>query len=149
MTHTVAPTRRTFIRAAAWTTPVVMVVAASPAFATSHPPVIVPDSVPDVTKCPGRSVGGADYSYVFSFTLTGTPDTFTVTSLFVAGVEFDVARILISGSTVHVRTVSSTNSADSDGNGTVVYTSNGETYTFTFDYDGRSHPNHNLCEATL
>lgn len=141
-TTNLAPTRRTLVKGAAWSVPVISIVAAAPAFAASPEPVIT--TGPKTSKCPGNATDDP-FTYIFTFGLSAEPMTFVVTSLIINGQVFDVARVVIDGKTVHVVSVASTNSADAEGNGSVTYTVNGVQHTYLFVYKG-SHPNLALCK---
>lgn len=141
-TTNLAPTRRTLVKGAAWSVPVISIVAAAPAFAASPEPVIT--TGPKSSKCPGNSTDDP-FTYIFTFGLSAVPTTFVATSLIINGQLFNVARVVIDGKTVHVVSVASSNSADADGNGSVTYKVNGVDHTYFFVYDG-SHPNQALCK---
>lgn len=140
--------RRTLVRGIAWTTPVVALAAAAPAFAASFPPIKI--TYLEAIKCPGNSSGSAgnEFTYVFKFRADSVPAQGSVvaTSLTVNGVVFAVDRVVIEGTDIYVVTQSSTNSADADGSGQITYTSGFPpvTQTVVFTYNG-SHPDQQLC----
>lgn len=152
--------RRTVVRGAAWSVPVIAVAAQAPAFAASYPPVTI-NGYTEAAKCPGKSAGGNDneFTYVFTFTTTTndvTPDMFTVTGSLVTinGTVFTVKEIkteptLGGGTTIFVITVPGTNSADGEGDLYFTYLSGSPAQSRTigpFAYDG-THPNVKLCRV--
>jgi len=69
--NTWSPSRRTLVKGAAWTAPVVAVGVAAPAFAASPSdctPVLT--FSPDSCKCPGQSVGTEEFVYYLKFCVT-------------------------------------------------------------------------------
>ena len=150
--------RRTVVRGAAWSVPVIAVAAPIPAFAASYPPVII-TGYTEAGKCPGKSAGGNDneFTYIFTFTTTTpnvTADMFTIAGSVVTinGTVFTVKEIKTvsdgnGGTIIYVITVPSTNSADGTGSLTFNYYSGDPAQYITagpFPYDG-THPNQNLC----
>ena len=151
--------RRTVVRGAAWSVPVIAIAAPIPAFAASYPPVII-SGYTEAAKCPGRSAGGNDneFTYIFTFTTTTpnvTADMFTIggSVVTVNGVTFQVKEIKTvsdgnGGTTIYVITVPGTNSADGTGSLSFSYYSGDPAQYVTagpFPYDG-THPNQNLCK---
>ena len=151
--------RRTVVRGAAWSVPVIAIAAPIPAFAASYPPVII-SGYTEAAKCPGRSAGGNDneFTYIFTFTTTTpnvTADMFTIggSVVTVNGVTFQVKEIKTvsdgnGGTIIYVITVPGTNSADGTGSLSFSYYSGDPAQYVTagpFPYDG-THPNQNLCK---
>ncbi len=151
-------TRRTVVRGAAWTVPVIAVAAPIPAFAASYPPVII-QGYTEAAKCPGQSAGGNsnEFTYIFTFTTTTpnvTPDMFTVagSQVIINGTIFQVKEIKTvsdgnGGTVIYVITQPGVNSADGAGNLTFSYSSGSPAQNVVagpFPYDG-THPNQNLC----
>lgn len=118
-------TRRTLVRGAAWTVPVVVVAAQAPAFAASYPPITL--TFVGGEKCPGRSAvaDGNDKTYIFQFEADTAPAAGSVTAstVTVNGADFDVKRISIIGTRVYVITESSRSSANASGAGSISYRS--------------------------
>lgn len=118
-------TRRTLVRGAAWTVPVVMVAAQAPAFAASYPPITL--TFVGGEKCPGRSAvaNGNDKTYIFQFEADSPPAAGSVSAsqVTVNGDIFTVTRISIIGTRVYVITESSGSSANASGAGSITYTS--------------------------
>lgn len=137
-------TRRTLTQGAAWSVPVIAVAAHAPAFAASTV-IIVPGSEVKMTKCPGQSDKTDPWTYIATFITTGVASSVTVSSFTVNGVNFPVERVVVEGSTFHVVTQPSTNSADAEGAGLIFYNAGGGEQSFDFVYDG-SHPNQQLCK---
>jgi hypothetical protein len=148
--------RRTVVRGAAWSVPVIAVAAPIPAFAASYPPVII-TGYTDAYKCPGQSSGGNNnsYTYIFEFTANGTVTADQIAGLTVVinGVTFQVKFVNTvangSGTTLYVVTQASTNSADGAGTLSFTYQSGDPVQTVTagpFPYDG-THPNQTLCRT--
>jgi hypothetical protein len=150
--------RRTVVRGAAWSVPVIAIAAPIPAFAASYPPVKI-TGYTEAAKCPGQSAGGNsnEFTYIFTFTATSpnvTPDMFTVagSTVTVNGTVFPVKEIKTAsdgngGTIIYVITVPGTNSADGTGTLSFTYQSGDPVQTVTagpFPYDG-THPNQSLC----
>lgn len=150
--------RRTVVRGAAWSVPVIAMVAPVPAFAASYPPIII-SGYTEAAKCPGQSAGGNEneFTYIFTFTTDSnnvTPDMFTIegATVNINGTIFQVKEIKTvakpgGGTIIYVITVPGTNSADGAGSLTFTYSSGSPAQTLTagpFPYDG-THPNQNLC----
>ena len=151
-------TRRTVVRGAAWTVPVIAVAAPVPAFAASYPPVII-QGYTEAAKCPGQSAGGNsnEFTYIFTFTTTTpnvTADMFTVagSTVTVNGVTFVVREIKTvsdgnGGTIIYVITMPGTNSADGAGTLSFSYYSGDPAQYVTagpFPYDG-TRPDQTLC----
>lgn len=130
--------RRTLVRGIAWTTPVVALAAAAPAFAASYPPVKL--SFVGGEKCPGNSAGsnGNGKTYIFQFEADSAPAQGSVTAgtVTVNGAIFTVKRVTVKGTTVYLVTESSGSSANASGAGSLTYTSGMPplTQTVTFTY---------------
>lgn len=152
--------RRTVVRGAAWSVPVIAVAAPIPAFAASFPPVII-TGYTEAAKCPGRSAGGNEneFTYIFTFTTTSnnvTPEMFTVAGAVVNinGTIFPVKQIKTEaisggGTRIYVITVPGENSADGTGDLNFTYQSGSPSQTVTagpFPYNG-THPNQQLCRT--
>ena len=146
--------RRTVVRGAAWSVPVIAIAAPIPAFAASYPPVII-TGYTDAYKCPGQSSGGNNnsYTYIFEFTANGTVTSDQIAGLTVVinGQTFTVRYVntVTSGgtTTLYVVTQASTNSADGTGTLSFTYQSGDPVQTVTagpFPYNG-THPNQQLC----
>ena len=146
--------RRTVVRGAAWSVPVIAIAAPLPAFAASYPPVII-TGYTDAYKCPGQSSGGNNnsYTYIFEFTANGTVTSDQIAGLTVVinGQTFTVRYVntVTSGgtTTLYVVTQASTNSADGTGTLSFTYQSGDPVQTVTagpFPYNG-THPNQQLC----
>ena len=150
--------RRTVVRGAAWSVPVIAIAAPIPAFAASYPPVVI-SGYTEAAKCPGQSAGGNsnEFTYIFTFTTTTpnvTPEMFTVggSVVTVNGTVFQVKQIKTvsdgnGGTIIYVITVPGTNSADGAGSLTFTYQSGDPVQTVVagpFPYDG-THPNQSLC----
>lgn len=146
--------RRTVVRGAAWSVPVIAIAAPIPAFAASYPPVII-SGYTDAYKCPGQSSGGNNnsYTYIFEFTANGTVTSDQIAGLTVVinGQTFTVRYVntVTSGgtTTLYVVTQASTNSADGTGTLSFTYQSGDPVQTVTagpFPYNG-THPNQQLC----
>lgn len=88
--------RRTIVRGAAWSVPVIAMAAPVPVFAASFPPVII-SGFTDAYKCPGQSAGGNEneFTYIFEFTADGTVTADQIAGLVVTinGVEFSVKYV--------------------------------------------------------
>lgn len=147
--------RRTVVRGAAWSVPVIAIAAPIPAFAASYPPVII-TGYTDAYKCPGQSSGGNNnsYTYIFEFTASGTVTADQIAGLVVVinGTSFNVKYVntVANGdgtTTLYVVTQASTNSADGTGTLSFTYQSGDPVQTVTagpFPYNG-THPNQQLC----
>lgn len=137
-------TRRTVVRGAAWTVPVIAIAAPIPAFAASFPPIKL-DYV-EAIKCPGA--GQNDKTYLFKFTADSVPPqgSITVLTLTINGQAVPSDRVIIEGTTVYVESVTRDNSADADGTITITYTSGfpPDTQTLSFTYNG-TRPDNALC----
>ena len=142
--------RRTVVRGAAWSVPVIAVAAQAPAFAASAPPIII--TYVGAIKCPGNSAGGNDnsFTYIFQFTADSAPTVGSVsaTSVTINGVVFLVRDVVEQGTTIYVISKPSTNSADADGAGSITYTSGVPAVqnTVTFVYNG-TNPDVSLCRS--
>lgn len=140
--------RRSVVRGIAWTTPVIALAAAAPAFAASFPPINI--SYIGATKCPGRSAQGNNnsFTYIFEFVADSVPAVGSVSAsnVTVNGVVFAVKDVVESGTTIYVITVESENSADADGSGSITYTSGSPAVSKTvpFTYNG-TRPDQELC----
>lgn len=148
--------RRTVVRGAAWSVPVIAVAAPIPAFAASFPPVII-SGFTDAYKCPGQSAGGNanEFTYIFEFTANGTVTADQIAGLVVTinGLQFQVKYVntepMGSNTKLYVVSEASTNSADGEGDLTFTYTSGSPAQTVTagpFPYNG-THPNQQLCRT--
>ena len=144
-------TRRTVVRGAAWTVPVIAVAAPVPAFSASFPPIRL--TFTSGEKCPGNSNGGNGNrkTYIFQFQADSPPPrrdcacsaiggsasgtgvsgiadpgvagSISANTVTVNGEVFTVTRITVIGSTVYIVTESSGNSANASGQGSITYTS--------------------------
>lgn len=133
-------TRRTVVRGAAWTAPLVAVGVAVPAFAASIPvPTVDGNSVGG--KCPGQSTD-FEWGFVVPVSTTGPVNSLVITNLVYNGQllgpgEFCVAT---AGPQLFVISFDSTSSANGVGGGTFDYTltyvGGTATGTATFSYDG-------------
>lgn len=150
--------RRTLVRGAAWSVPVIALAGPVPAYAASYPPIVV-SGYTEAAKCPGRSAGGNsnEFTYIFTFTTTTnnvTPDMFTSAgaTVNVNGTIFAVKEIKTEsssggGTRIYVITQPGTNSADGEGDLNFTYRSGSPLQTVTagpFPYDG-THPDQQLC----
>lgn len=137
-------TRRTVVRGAAWTVPVIAVAAPMPAFAASFPPIKL--TYDEAIKCPGS--GQNDKTYLFKFTADSVPPqgSITVLTLTINGQAVPSDRVIIEGTTVYVESVTRDNSADASGTIAITYTSGFPpvTQTLSFAYNG-THPDNVLC----
>jgi hypothetical protein len=139
---TLHPTRRTLVKGAAWTVPVISIAAAAPAYASSTTVIV---SGPATSKCSGRSAGGStEFTYIFTFTTDGALANATVANLVINGTVFAVDRVVVEGSLIHVVSTSSSDSANAAGTGVLTYTVDGTDRTFPFTYSG-THPDQELC----
>lgn len=116
-------TRRTVVRGAAWTAPIVAVAVAAPAFAASvtiPPPVI--DGAVVGGKCPGQSTD-FPYGFVIPVKLTSPVQTFAVTNVIYNGDTVDACTAPASSVPTDLWAVSwnSTSSANGVGSGTFAY----------------------------
>ena len=142
--------RRTVVRGAAWSVPVIAVAAQAPAFAASAPPIII--TYVGATKCPGNSAQGNNnsFTYIFEFTADSTPAVGSVSASTVTinGVDFNVKDVVEVGTTIYVITDASTNSADAAGAGSISYTSGMPPVpkTVPFTYNG-TRPDQDLCRT--
>lgn len=132
-------TRRTVVRGAAWTVPVIAVAAPVPAFSASFPPIKL--TFTSGEKCPGNSSGGNQgnvKTYIFRFQADSPPVAGSISANIVTvnGEAFAVTRITVIGSTVYIVTESSGNSANAAGQGSITYASGFPkvTQTVTFTY---------------
>lgn len=110
---TTQPTRRGFLKAAAWTVPAVTVVAAAPAYATS---LVEPPATSDCVihahrvKKPGRGPGRNRWVYQFDIRCTGRTESVIVRGKPATRVRGDVWTIELAGKH-HVLPVSVTTAA--------------------------------------
>ena len=132
-------TRRTVVRGAAWTVPVIAIAAPVPAFSASFPPIKL--TFTSGEKCPGNSNGdnqGNRKTYIFQFQADSPPvaGSISANTVTVNGAVFTVTRVTVIGSTVYMVTESSGNSANASGQGSITYTSGFPqvTQTVTFTY---------------
>ncbi len=124
--------RRTLVRGAAWSVPVVSVVAAAPAFAASiQPPNF---GLLMSGKLPGKSTD-VDFGYQFTVPFTGDASMITNIVLVLNDQQYPVSCLMTNGSVLAFQ-VRGTNSADGAGTGVINYEFNGQPMTATFDYDG-------------
>ncbi len=136
--------RRTVVRGAAWTVPVVAIATQAPAFAASAPPSKL--TYVEAIKCSGNSDKEDPKTYVFVFTADNVPSNLAVSLIDINGVLFQVEKIKVVGQTVYVQSVSSKNSANASGTLTISYTS-GQPPLFQalpYPYSGTS-PDHGIC----
>ena len=146
-------TRRTVVRGAAWTTPLIAVSVAAPAFAASvPPPTIKGNSVGG--KCPGQSTD-FEWGFVIPVETTGPVETLNVTNLVYNGQVLSPSEFCVSkaSDTLFVISFDSTSSANGVGGGTFSYslTYNGgqvATGTRTFSYDGTNPIRNDIRQAT-
>lgn len=135
-------TRRTLVRSAVWTTPVIALATAAPAFSVSEDIEIV--DYGQSCKYPGQSVPGKEYGYhmvvtfnanqagtvtITSFNIGGAPTTDITPKTFAVGV----------GNTTVSFDVFSSNSAQRNAVITYVFTPTGgvgKTYTATVNFNG-------------
>lgn len=141
--------RRTVVRGAAWTAPIVAVAVAAPAFATSVviPPPVIKGSV-EGGKCPGQSTD-FEFGFVLPVTLTSKAETFIVSNLTYNGDNVAACTAPAGTTPTDLFAVSfdSTSSANGSGSGSGTYSGtyfNGTATvpfsgTFNFSYDG-THP---------
>lgn len=126
------PNRRTVVRGAAWTVPVVAVAASAPAFATSPTP---PD-FGKLTACklPGQSTD-TPFGYLFTVPYNGLLTQLSLVMLTLNGAVKTPTCVRIEGPNLKFE-VQSANSADASGDGTIVFTFNDVEYTASFQYNG-------------
>lgn len=147
-----ATTRRTVVRGAAWTAPLVAVAVAAPAFAASVPP---PTIKGDTTggKCPGQSTD-FQWGFVIPVETTGAVDSLDITNLVYNGQalgpgEFCVAQ---ASPTLFVISFDSTSSANGVGGGsfhyTLTYVGGTAEGDATFSYNGTNPIRNDIRQAT-
>lgn len=140
-------TRRTVVRGAAWTVPVIAVAAPIPAFSSSADPIT---GIISGGKCPGNSVPAARDSVIITFRALSAADAQavaagTITRLTVNGVDQDVLKVKAEGSLVYVVSTDRGNSSQSSGSVTIEYSINGQDFVGTFAYLV-SPPTKQLCD---
>lgn len=123
--------RRTVVRGAAWSVPVVAIAATAPAYAASWTP---PPDTGNVGACK-ESGKPRKFKYRFTLPFTGTLSSISILSVSLNGTNRPVTDIEANGTNL-VFKVSSTNSADASGDGVIVFTLNNQTYTEVFEYNG-------------
>ena len=125
--------RRTVVRGAAWSVPVVAAAATAPAFATSPMPPKFKEVV--VCKLPGRSTDVA-FGYFFKVPYNGTYEQLSIDALTLNNKSRTAECINVRGGFVEW-VVKSTNSADGSGEAIITISFNGEQLDpIPFEYNG-------------
>lgn len=145
------PSRRSVVRGAAWSVPVISMAATAPVFAASADPIT---GFIEALKCPGNSTPGVRDAVVVAFTTRSQEDAnallaqanadLSVFKITGNGTVWDVKRVTLIGTTLYVVTVPRGNSANASGELKVEYTLRGTVYTDTYAYNGTS-PDHDIC----
>lgn len=138
--------RRTVVRGAAWTVPVVAIAATAPAFAASAPPIKL--TYVEAIKCSGNSDKDDPKTYVFVFTADSAPaqGSVSASTIDINGDVFQVEKTKVVGTTIYVQSVSSTKSPNASGTLTISYTSGTPAVfqSLPFPYKG-TNPDHGVC----
>jgi hypothetical protein len=147
-------TRRSVVRGAAWTAPLVAVAVAAPAYAASvQPPEIKSGATGG--KCPGQSTD-FEWGFIVPLETTGPVDTLTVSNVVYNGQQLVPGEFCVSkaSDTLFVISFDSTSSANGVGGGSFNYTLtyNNGTQTVsdiaTFSYDGTKPVRNDIRQAT-
>lgn len=134
--------RRSVVRGAAWTAPLVAVAVSAPAYAASvSPPSIKPDAKGG--KCPGQSTD-FEWGYIVPLELTGPVDSLVVSNISYNGVLLNETEFCVSRASdqLYVIAFDAKSSANASGVGnfgyTVTYNNGTQTFTGTasFSYNG-------------
>lgn len=137
--------RRTVVRGATWTVPVIAIAAQAPAFAASAPPIKL--TYVTGVKCPGNSTPQGK-AYIFQFTADSVPAQGSIigTSVTLNGTEIGVDHVSIVGTTIYLVTDKKGSSPNATGEVKFTYTSGmpAVTQTVTFNYNGTP-PAQDLC----
>ena len=134
--------RRTVVKGAAWTAPIVAVGVAAPAFAASPGDPEITGTV-GACKCPGRSTD-FEFGYLFTFKFDGPAVNFTVGFITLNRNTYTPTLIEQVDSTTWRVLVSSNNSADGEGVASILYTTQTQ-HSLTFNYDGTHPCQHGVC----
>lgn len=138
------PNRRTVVRGAAWTVPVVAVAASAPAFAASGnpeppPPVDFANAV--WCKIPGKSEGGESQGYVGIVPFSGLATDVTITNLVLKGETVDIDTLCLSmveidgKSFLKIFIPDDDDSANATITGKITYTYGGKSYVADLSID--------------
>lgn len=124
--------RRTVVRGAVWTVPVIAVSAQAPAYATSPVPPKFDEAV--VCKLPGQSTDVA-FGYFFKVPYNGSFEQLSIDGLTLNGQVRTAECINVRGGFLEF-VVKSTNSADGSGSAVINFTFNGQADSVPFEYNG-------------